>query len=365
MSSYYSKDDAGGFGGFGAELQKGANIARRKNALGRGLSALMSPTAVAVEVPPQFGGIPQGMPTSEGSALRRPAPHAPVDEAAPSAPSAKEGPLEGGLIYLSIDRVQANKAQPRQTFAQAEIDKLSESIKNSGLLQPIVVRRRAGEMGPLASYEIVAGERRWRAAKQAGLLKIPALLKQLTDKEALELGIIENVQRSDLNPVEEALAYQRLANDYGSSQNEIAQTVGKDRASIANSLRLLKLPTEVQQLLIAGKLSAGHGRALLMLESEGDQKALAEQILREGLSVRQTEHLAGKGPKNGTQTAAGARGAAAEKPLSPSQTALEDRLRRALGTKVKLSVDAGGKGELKISFFSAAELERIVEKLQA
>jgi ParB family chromosome partitioning protein len=336
-------------------LQKGANITRRRNVLGRGLSALMSSSAVPVDF---SANTARAMPPLvEGSAVRK----VQAENETQAAVAAKDGPLEGGLIYLSIDRVSANKAQPRQTFLQQDIDKLSDSIKKSGLLQPIVVRRRIGETGPLASYEIVAGERRWRAAKQAGLVKIPALLKQLSDKEALELGIIENVQRADLNPIEEALAYQRLSQDFGASQQEIADTVGKDRASIANALRLLKLAPDVQHMLTQGSLSAGHGRALLMLESAEEQKTLAERILREGLSVRAVEEIAGSERKNSVRQRP--RAGAAE--IDPSRGELEDRLRRALGTKVKLMLDKAGKGEIRVSFFSAAELQRLIEKLES
>jgi len=281
--------------------------------------------------------------------------------AAKPSPSTDAG-LEGGLIYLSIDRVSPNKAQPRQHFVQKDIDTLSESIRTTGLLQPIVVRRRPGDTpGQLATYEIVAGERRWRAAKQAGLVKIPALLRQITDREALELGIVENVQRSDLNPIEEAAAYRRLAEDFGANQAEIAEKVGKDRASVANALRLLKLAPEVQQLIVRGELTAGHGRALLMNDAHDMQVKLAKQIVAEGLSVRAAEQLAsGKGK-------AGPASAAVKVPQreSAATLALEDRLRRALGTKVKLNLDPTGTGEMRISFYSNAELDRLLEKFGA
>jgi len=286
-------------------------------------------------------------------------------ETAVQSAQASEQVLEGGLMYLSLDRVYPNKAQPRQHFAPQEIETLAESIRTSGLLQPIVVRRRAGEVsGQLATYEIIAGERRFRAAKQAGLVKIPALLRQIDDREALELGIVENVQRADLNPIEEALAYKRLGDSFGASQAEIAEKVGKDRASVANSLRLLKLTAPVQELLIKGELSAGHGRALLGLENAASQLALAERVVKEGLSVRATEQAL-KSPADGLTP----RSTVKRNPSLQSQeaniAALEERFRRALGTKVKLSLDAVGKGELRVSFFSSAELERLLEKIGA
>lgn len=361
--------------------QKGANIARKRNALGRGLNALMTASAVSVDLggrgePKAFP--PPAAPASaassgqnvSGGAAANVAPTAGTHVAPPTEP-AREAGLEGGLIYLSIDRVMPNKKQPRQHFVQAEIDSLADSIRKTGLLQPIVVRRRLGEpSGQLATYEIVAGERRWRAAKQAGLVKIPALLRQLSDRESLEIGIVENVQRADLNPVEEAIAYQRLADEFGASQAEIAARVGKDRVSITNALRLLKLPSGVQQLLISGKLSAGHGRAVLMLDDSAMQAKLAERIQQDGLSVRASEQLAAAWKNEGAEAeqareANDSKVAGSTGSQGPSSQALEERLRRALGTKVKLSLSANGKGEVRISFFSSSELERILERLNA
>lgn len=349
-----------------SEKRRGANPSRSKNVLGRGLSALMS--AGAVDVEPSADALDRVRNFRDVS-LSQDTENAEQNEANAGNLLDVDAPPEGGLVYLNIERLRRNHAQPRQHFAQEEIDSLSDSIKQSGLLQPVIVRRRAGEVGPLASYEIVAGERRWRAAKAAGLQRVPALVRQLDDKETLELGIIENVQRSDLNPVEEAQAYNRLIKEFGSSQEEVAQSVGKDRTSIANSLRLLKLEAEVQQLVVEKKISAGHGRALLMCEDAKMQLALAKRIEAEALSVRQTEQLAkgleitsiaqGKPEKNKTKKSK----RSSKKP--PAVLALEERIRRALGTKINLELDQDGAGELQISFFSQDELDSFIEKIGA
>ena len=277
-----------------------------------------------------------------------------------------EMPPEMGLIHLALDRILPNKDQPRQTFVQEEIDRLSDSIRETGLLQPIIVRRKGTDVGQLATFEIVAGERRWRAAKQAGLMKVPAIVRQLTDRETLEIGIIENVQRANLNAIEEAVAYQRLVQEFGASQGEVAASVGKDRASIANSIRLLKLSPDVQKRIERGELSAGHGRALLALQAEADQQCLAQKIVDETLSVRQTEQLVQEYVRALAQPAPASDVGVAVKEQSLAIGALEERLRRALGTKIRLTLSPRtGRGELKISFFSEAELESIIEKLGA
>ena len=270
---------------------------------------------------------------------------------------------EGTLVHLSIDAVFPNDTQPRIHFSKDEIDSLTDSIRESGLLQPIIVRRRGGDIGPLANYEIVAGERRWRAAKLAGLSSIPAVLRSLTDRETLQLAILENVQRADLNPVEEAIAYQRLIDEHGASQAEVAKSVGKNRASIANCLRLLKLPEEVKQMLITGKLSAGHGRAVLSLEKEAEQLKLAREIVLRSMSVREAEQYC-KAPWTSSKDLKSKDSPTKPKVSKPAYVEeLESRLRRALGTKVKLSMRGKDNGEVTISFFSKAELEGIIDKL--
>ncbi|MCB0324443.1 MAG: ParB/RepB/Spo0J family partition protein [Bdellovibrionales bacterium] len=334
--------------------RRGANQARSRRVLGRGLSALMSAGEVEVE--------PRPVVDSQAEARRTLRDLQQTDVASPVQPANDPEPIEGGLAYLPIERVQPNPDQPRRVFPQGEIDELAHSIRESGLLQPIIVRREAGEVGPLAAYQIVAGERRWRAAKAAGLARVPALVRQLSDRETLELGIIENVQRSDLNPVDEALAYQRLVNDFGATQEEVAKTVGKDRASVANALRLLKLEPVLRGLLIEGKLTAGHARALLMVP-EGDQRReLADRIVSEHLSVRAAEQLAAAGDLSATPRTQEPTSRGGGTTVAPATAALEERFRRALGTKVRLEMKKSGKGELRISFFSEQELESLIDK---
>ena len=248
-------------------------------------------------------------------------------------------------MFLDVTNVSANPNQPRKEFSHQDLQELSDSIKKSGLLQPILVTKKAED-----SYEIVAGERRFRASQLAGITKIPALIRELSDREILELSIVENVQRTDLNPVEEALAYQRLADEFSASQEEIAKAVGKSRSTIANTIRLLKLDPKIQLMLKSGKISSGHARALLMAGDEAFE--LAEQIITNKLSVRDAESKASSAK------------AVKAKEADPITSAIENRLRRALGTKVTLSKKKNGAGELRISFFSNEELNSIVEKIE-
>ena len=212
---------------------------------------------------------------------------------------------------------------------------------------------------------MVAGERRWRASQAAGLKEIPAIVRRLSDKEAFALAIIENVQRADLNPIEEALAYQRLIDEFGDTQAAVAATVGKDRVSIANALRLLKLDSSLQEKISGGILSAGHGRALLMLESGEQRQTLAKRIVSESLSVRAAEKLAAEMAHGKQNRASRAQEPKVQREKSPAMQAVEERLRRALGTKVSVTLTTEGAGELRISFFSEGELENILERLNA
>ncbi|MDR2338099.1 MAG: ParB/RepB/Spo0J family partition protein [Deltaproteobacteria bacterium] len=272
--------------------------------------------------------------------------------------------LDGTLQYLELSSIEPNPKQPRQYFAQDELHSLAESIKESGLLQPILVRIVGRGEVEFDHFEIIAGERRFRAAKLAGLETVPAIVRNLDDRETLELSIIENVQRSDLNPIEEANAYQRLISEFGQTQNEIASALGKDRAVISNSLRLLKLCEVAQDLLIQKKISAGHGKALLMIEDLALQKSIAERIITDELSVRQVEQLAsGKEVEPKKVRGKKANSVSLSAP-SFAVMELEDRLRRALGTKVNLQLQASGEGEIRISFFSKDELQRILEIIE-
>ncbi len=257
------------------------------------------------------------------------------------------GVAPAGLRDLPIERITPNRKQPRKQFESASLDELAESIRARGVLQPIVVRRRGDD------YEIVAGERRWRAAQRAGLERIPAVVKELSDADAIQVALVENLQRQDLDPLEEAEAFARLIRDYGLNQEAVADAVGKSRSAVANSLRLLKLPAPILTMLADGRLTAGHARALMLLDSESRMLELAGNIADRGLSVRDAERLARaatKKPKN----------AAAAK--TPAETNVEEKLQRALGTKVRLR-HRRGKGRLEVYFHSLEQLSDLIERL--
>jgi ParB family transcriptional regulator, chromosome partitioning protein len=261
----------------------------------------------------------------------------PETEAAPAAESALEIPL---------DRVQPNPKQPRKRFDPAALTELTDSIKASGVIQPIVVRR-VGD-----GYELIAGERRWRAAKAAGLERIPAVVREATNAQSLELALVENLLREDLNPIESAEGYRQLLADFGWTQEQLGQRIGKDRSSIANALRMLKLPAPIQDDLRSGRLSTGHALSLLSLTSEAEQLKLRDEILAHSWSVRATE----AGAK--TRQPAGARASRRSVELA----AVEDTLQRALMTRVKI-VGNDRRGRIEITYATADELERLGELL--
>jgi ParB family transcriptional regulator, chromosome partitioning protein len=246
---------------------------------------------------------------------------------------------------LPIDSIVPNPRQPRKAFDNKSLDDLAESLKRSGLLQPVVVRRHGQQ------FQIVVGERRWRAAKMAGLTYIPALIREATDAETLELALVENLLREDLNPMEEAEAYQRLLTEFAWTQEDLGQRVGKDRSSVANCLRLLKLPELIQADLRAGRLTMGHARALLSLASPAEQLKLREEILAHSWSVRATEEGVQRKQRQ-TPRRAGRR--------STELAALEDSLREALATRVRL-VGTERAGRIEIAYTSAEDLERLTE----
>ncbi len=252
------------------------------------------------------------------------------------------GVTDVALLRIPVDRVRPNPFQPRQQFDDTELEELASSIRANGLLQPIVVRAKGAE------YELVAGERRLRAAQRAGLQEIPAIVRQVGDHEALELALIENLQRSDLNPIEEARAYERLRDEFGLTQEQIAARVGKHRSTIANALRLLRLPQDLQDELAAGRLTAGHARALLSVDSPEEQRRLAREFLRTGASVRDAER----------------RAQPARKQLPDANwRAVEDELRRLLDTKVRLLPRRDGTGKLEIEYFSLDQLNALLTRL--
>ena len=283
-----------------------------KRALGRGLSALIPQASVPVQ-----GDLP---------------------------PSA-------GIVRLPVERILRDPAQPRKTFDEAKLRELAESIRTQGIIQPILVRRDG------ADYRLIAGERRWRAAQLAGLHEVPAVVRDVTAAEAFELALVENLQRTDLSPLEEAEGYRRLVQEFGLTQEQVGERVGRDRASVANALRLLQLPDGVKDLLASGALGMGHARALLGMGSGPELVRTAERIVREQLSVRETERL--------VRTARAPSSVPVRKPGAGSTAAravVED-LQRRLGTKVRLE-DRGGRGTLEIDFFSYEDLERILALLR-
>jgi ParB family chromosome partitioning protein len=258
-------------------------------------------------------------------------------------------------IEADVDRLVPNEFQPRVSVDDARLQELAQSIKANGIIQPIVVRK-VGDR-----FQIIAGERRWRAAKLAGLLRVPIVVRDVApgqEQSLLEMALIENIQREDLNPIEEALAYRRLADDFRLKQEDIATAVGKDRASVANYLRLLRLPDEVRTEVASGRLSMGHARALLSLTDEADQRRTARDVIARSLSVRETESLIKKIVESG----APAGEAAAPKPVDVHTRAAEDRLKLLLGTRVRI-VRNGSRGRIEIDFGSEDELIRIYERI--
>ena len=251
------------------------------------------------------------------------------------------------LIYLDIDRIFPGEQQPRKAFRDDSLKELAVSIKEKGVLQPVIVSR-VGD----GTFRLVTGERRWRAASLAGLKKIPALVRDVASKDSLEIALIENIQREDLNPIETAEAFRKLTTDFNLTQEELSDKVGKDRATIANYLRLLKLPEEVKSLIYNGSLSMGHAKALLAIEGRASQIEAARKIIKKGFSVREAEALTKKGtkPKKVRIT------------KDPQISSLEEKLIRSLGTKVKI-LHKGKKGKIEIEYYSLEELDRLLEIL--
>jgi len=267
--------------------------------------------------------------------------------------STPEGRRAAGVLDIAIELIRPNPEQPRRAFDDTELEELAGSIRERGVLQPILVRPLAGQVN---EYQIVAGERRWRAAQKAGLRAIPALMRDLADHEVMEVALIENIQRADLNALEEARGYQAMSQRFQRSPEAIAQVVGKSRSHVANTLRLIRLPPVVQEHLEAGRLSAGHARALLDLDQAPD---LAERIIRQGLNVRQTEALVRtmRGRKGEASRAEGT-----SKARDPDTRALEADLEDVLGLKVEI-LDRGGVGQLRLNYESLEQLDDLCRRL--
>ncbi|MEZ5926224.1 MAG: ParB/RepB/Spo0J family partition protein [Hyphomicrobiaceae bacterium] len=264
-----------------------------------------------------------------------------------SSPHADKLPAEGEQRLVAIEQIRSSTLNPRQSFDEAELDELAASIRERGLVQPIIVRPVSG-----GTYEIVAGERRWRAAQRAGLGSVPVIVRELNDKEVLELAIIENVQRSDLNAIDEARGYRELIDRFGYNQDELAQIIGKSRSHLANTVRLLKLPERVQQLLQDGKLSAGHGRALV---GRDDAEKLAETVVSKGLSVREVEAL--------VQQALVPEAPRQKREKDPDTQAFERELTEALGLKVEVKRGSNESGVLTIRFRNYDQLDYVKLRL--
>lgn len=272
--------------------------------------------------------------------------------AVPAAVTPQQPAVGPSQMSVSIDAIAPNPVQPRTVFQPERLEELAASIKANGIIQPLVVRR-AGQ-----SYQIIAGERRWRAARLAGLMEVPIVVQDVADRQMLELALIENIQREDLNPIETAHAYERLGRELGLSQEEIGHRTGKDRTSITNTIRLLRLPKEVQLLVAEHRLSMGHARAILGLTSADDQLQLAEKAAAQGLSVRQVEKIVadrGSGEEKTRSSAPPAQ--------DPNIRAAVDELERALGTRVCIVELSDQRGHIEIDYFTQAELDRIYQQI--
>lgn len=266
-------------------------------------------------------------------------------------PTSKPAPMPElpEVQHLRTNAIVPNRYQPRQTFSPQQLAELTASLKQSGLLQPILVRRKGDGM-----YELISGERRWRAAKEAGLETIQAIIRNCTDEESIVLSLIENLQRQDLNPIDTARAYHRMMNEFGLTQDIIAQRVGCERSSIANAVRLLNLPVEVQHLIESGELSTGHAKVILGLTSSNDQIRIARTVVSRNLSVRETEKL--------LQLSILARKRARQEPHRSPWSDIEERLQKRLGTKVTILKGRRG-GKVIIHYYSPPELDGILETI--
>ncbi len=258
------------------------------------------------------------------------------------------------VLQLEINRIFPGREQPRKTFRDASLNELATSIKEKGVLQPIIVSRLGD-----GSFKIIAGERRWRASQLAGLKKIPAIVKDVASRDSLEIALIENIQREDLNPIETAEAFHKLMKDFNLTQEELSEKVGKERATVANYLRLLKLPEEIKSLISDGSISMGHARAILSTEGRTHQVELAKKVMHKGLSVRETETLAKNVPSS--ETTRKPKSTAEQK--DPQISSLEERLIKKLGTKVKIHHKGKKGGKIEIEYYSLDEFDRLLDIL--
>ena len=270
----------------------------------------------------------------------------------PAAKAEKEESVKTGEQMLKINQVEPNREQPRKHFEEDALLELADSIKQYGVLQPLLVRKRKDY------YEIIAGERRWRAAKLAGVKEVPVIIKEYTEQQAVEIALIENIQRENLNPIEEAMAFKKLLTEFNLKQDEVAERVSKSRTAVTNSMRLLKLGEKVQQMIIDDMITTGHARALLAIDDEEQQYLLATKIFDEKLSVRETEKLIKslKNPKKQVKVVKTVENAFVYDDLA-------EKMKRVLGTKVSISPKGNGKGKIEIEYYSDDELERMFEMI--
>ncbi len=267
----------------------------------------------------------------------------------------KQDDEEHNELKIRISKIEPGRDQPRKQFEEEQLQQLADSIKKYGVLQPLLVKKTEN------GYEIIAGERRWRAAKLAGLKEVPVVVKEYSPQQAMEIALIENVQRENLNPIEEAMAYQRLMKEFHLKQEEIAERVSRNRSTITNSMRLLNLTEEVQNMLVEGKITSGHARAILSIENPKLQTELARKIEQEGLSVRETERIAksqGKEKKERKKKTT-------DEALELIFKDLEERMGTAVGTRVNISRRDKNKGKIEIEYYSESELERLVELIES
>ena len=308
-------------------------MAAAKRGLGRGLDALIPKAAVPQEK--ENTGKNEGKNTAT--------------------PKGEIPSTEGTVVKVKITKVEPNRDQPRKNFDEDALQELADSIKQYGIFQPILVQDRKDH------YEIIAGERRWRAAKLAGLKEVPVIIKQYTEQEIVEISLIENIQRENLNPIEEAQAYKRLLTEFNLKQDEVAERVSKSRTAVTNSMRLLKLCDEVQRMIIEEMITTGHARALITVENPADQYELAQKIFDEKLSVRETEKLVrdlGKEKKPGKKDKK-----QEDKALQLIYHDMEEKMKTVLGTKVSIDGKGDGTGKIEIEFYSNDELERLSDLL--
>jgi ParB family chromosome partitioning protein len=270
--------------------------------------------------------------------------------------AADETRVPSGLVQVPVDRIQPNPLQPRRFLDEEDLAELATSIREHGLIQPLIVTRLDAPSADVVHYQLIAGERRWRAARQAGLESVPVVVKEATPHEMLELALVENVQRADLNPLEEAQAYDQLIQEFGMTQERVAERVGKSRAAVANTLRLLRASEAVKAALLAGDITEGHARALLALERDEAQAAALTVVLKQSLNVRQTEALVQRLSGKREETFP-------PPPASPHTQSLEKAFRESLGTKVSLQRNKQGRGRIVIHFYSDEELQSLYDRI--